>query len=237
MGKAPAFQFYPNDWTRDLDDQDLEVEGAWIRVCCRLHWSNPYGQATKSLREWSRILRKTEKKTLKIFQILIEKHIASGSVLDNQNITIISRRMVNDEKIRNIRREVGKLGGNPQLLKSENSLDNQSDNQKPTPSSSSSSSSSRYINTYSECFLNFWEVYPIKIGKGQAWRIWKKNKNIPEISILIEAIKKQKEWRAQANGEFRPQWKHPATWLNSRGWEDETLTTTQEDIYANIFRE
>jgi hypothetical protein len=140
MGKNPAFQFYPSDWTRDMDDQDLEIEGAWIRIICRLWWSEKRGEATKTLKEWARILRKTDKKTMKIFQILFEKHIASGSLLDNQNITIISRRIVRDNEISQIRRASGVLGGNPKLIKTSNILDNQTVNQKPTPSSSSSSS-------------------------------------------------------------------------------------------------
>lgn len=122
MGKNPAFQFYPGDWTRDMDDQDLEVEGAWIRIICRLWWSEKRGEATKPLKEWARILRKTEQKTMKIFQILFEKHIASGSILDNQSVTIISRRMVRDDQISQVRRISGSLGGNPILLKTENNL-------------------------------------------------------------------------------------------------------------------
>ena len=71
MGKNPAFLFYPADWRRDLDDSPLEIEGSWIRIICRL-WDQPEkGKATKTLKEWSRILRKTERKTLKILQILI----------------------------------------------------------------------------------------------------------------------------------------------------------------------
>lgn len=138
MGKNPSFPFYPSDWTRDLDDQDLEIEGAWIRIVCRLWWSETRGQATKSLKEWSRILRKTEQKTMKIFQILIEKDIASGDVLDKQNITIISRRMIKDFEISQIRQQVGKLGGNPKLTNHQLDLDNQKDNQKRLSSSSSS---------------------------------------------------------------------------------------------------
>lgn len=138
MAKNPAFQFYPGDWTRDLDDQDLEIEGAWIRICCRLWWSDTPGEMTKTIKEWSRILRKTEKKTTKIFQILIEKGIASGSILDNQNITVISRRMVKDFRISQIRRASGRMGGNPDLKKNMKNLVKQSSNQNPTPSSSSS---------------------------------------------------------------------------------------------------
>jgi hypothetical protein len=140
MSKNPAFQFYPSDWTRDLDDQDLEVEGAWIRICCRLWWSETKGSATKPIREWARILRKTEKKTREILEILLSKSISSGSVLDNQNITIISRRMVRDYEISKIRQEVGKLGGNPGLMKIKENLDNQKLSKSASLLSSTSSS-------------------------------------------------------------------------------------------------
>lgn len=141
MGKTPAFQFYPNDWNRDMEEHPLEIQGAWIVLLCKLWWSETRGEATKSLSEWARILREKTKKTEKILNFLKEKHIANIEFLDNQNITIISRRMVKDFKISQIRRRVGKLGGNPGLKKIEENnknLVNQTDNQNvqspsPTP--------------------------------------------------------------------------------------------------------
>ncbi len=76
---------------------------------------------------------------------MIEKCIASGHNLDNQNITITSRRIVHDYKISQLRKEVGRLGGNPGLKKireNRENLVNQTFNQKDQSSSSSSSSSS-----------------------------------------------------------------------------------------------
>lgn len=145
MGKNPAFQFYPADWSRDLDDQELEIEGAWIRICCRLWWSETPGDATKPLSEWARILRKSEKKTEKFLKILLEKGISSGAFLDNQNVNLICRRMKRDVEISKLRREVGKLGGNPKLQKQGPDLLNQTANQNPTPSSSSLQSSSSFL--------------------------------------------------------------------------------------------
>jgi len=158
MGKNPAFQFYPADWRADLDDCPLEIEGAWIRICCRLWNSETKGKMTKTLDEWSRILRLNLKNSEKILRILIENNIASGEILDNQ-ITIISRRMVRDAYLSEIRAKAGILGGNPifktgkpnpyydkkdKQKDNQNQIDllNQNDKQKITPSSSSSSSSS-----------------------------------------------------------------------------------------------
>lgn len=239
MGKNPAFLFYPGDWTRDLDDQDLEVEGAWIRICCRLWWSDTRGQATKPIREWARILRKTEKKTTEILKILIEKGIASGSVLDNQNSTIISRRMVKDNEISKIRREVGKLGGNPNLKKSSTELLNQSDNQNPTLSVSVSVSSSKKekilkkkASSCSDDFMLFWNAYPKRSGsKKAAFENWQRlNGNRPDIDTILQAITKQTEWRNKAGpDEFRPEWKDPERWIRHRMWEADVTITEQED--------
>ena len=82
---------------------------------------------------------------------------------------------------------------------------------------------------YNPVFLQFYDAYPNQKEKKSAWKTWqklKKENQLPDIDIIIQAIEKQKKWRAEANGEFRPEWKHPATWLNKGCWEDET--TTQE---------
>ena len=97
-------------------------------------WSSTRGEAKKSLTEWSYILRTHPNKTRVILKTLLEKGIATGEYLDNQNITIISRRMVRDCEISKIRREVGKLGGNPGLKKIKENLVNQNTNQKDQPS-------------------------------------------------------------------------------------------------------
>jgi phage replication O-like protein O len=76
-------------------------------------------------------------------------------------------------------------------------------------------------NKYTSEFLEFWEAYPKKRSKGQAWRTWQKlGKEIPEIHILIGAIEAQKQSRKwqKNNGQYIP---YPSTWLNNRDWEDE----------------
>lgn len=140
MSKSPAFQFYPADWQRDLSEHPLEIEGAWIRICCALWWSDTPGRSSKPLTNWARVLRVGERKCKTIIDYLVNQNIAEV-VIQNQSITISSRRMVKDEYIRNIRRNAGQMGGNPSLKKEEKDgdLDKQNlVNQKPTPSSSSS---------------------------------------------------------------------------------------------------
>lgn len=73
---------------------------------------------------------------------------------------------------------------------------------------------------YSDEFLEFWEIYPKKIGKGKAFEEYERIKQMPDNKILIEKVKIYKETRSwkKDNGQFIP---HPATWLHQRRWEDE----------------
>jgi len=154
MGKQPAFQFYPNDWNRDMEEYPLEIQGAWIVLLCKLWWSETRGEATKSLTEWARILREKNKKTKEILEFFQKKNIANIIFLDNQssnqNVTIISRRMVKDNRISELRRQVGKLGGNPGLLKikenSENLVNQTSNQNNQSPSPSPSLHTTKIIN-------------------------------------------------------------------------------------------
>lgn len=70
-------------------------------------------------------------------------------------------------------------------------------------------------------FAVFWEAYPKHKAKPVAFKAWCKAK-LPELSIILAAIEKQKQtpdWRKD-NGQFIP---YPASWLNGRQWEDETI--------------
>lgn len=71
-------------------------------------------------------------------------------------------------------------------------------------------------------FESFWLAYPKKKAKGDAQRAWSKLKPNADLtdSILkaIEAQKTSEDWTKE-NGKFIP---YPATWLNSRRWEDES---------------
>lgn len=114
-GKAPAFQFYPNDWSRDLEEHPLEIEGAWIRLCCKLWWSETRGELTRSEEQWAKILRTDLDNSRRILKYINDQKI--GNVIFNGNgkmneiqcdscvtgnavVTVMSRRMIRDEKTR-----------------------------------------------------------------------------------------------------------------------------------------
>lgn len=72
-----------------------------------------------------------------------------------------------------------------------------------------------------EAFLRFWKFYPKKRSKGDAEKAWKSIKPGSElVEKILDAIaraKTSRDWLKE-NGKFVP---YPASWLRSRGWEDE----------------
>lgn len=144
MGKLPYYPMYPMDWDRDMEEHPLEIEGAWIRICNKLWWSKTKGRAEKTLAQWAKILRVDENKAKEILEYLRSQDISTvyGEPTNSQaRVTLISRRMVRDQRIREIRKKCGEKGGNPLLKNSWNlaplrCLDNQNlttqDNQNPS---------------------------------------------------------------------------------------------------------
>ena len=96
------------------------------------------------------------------------------------------------------------------------------------PSKVKISKEKRTKDTYSSEFELFWNEYPRKVGKTNAYKSWDKQ-NLDSLSEKI--IKKVKEYKnnqqwQKENGQFIP---HPTTWLNQGRWEDEV----QIDIKDN----
>lgn len=84
-------------------------------------------------------------------------------------------------------------------------------------------------------FAAFWEAYPVKIAKSEAFIEWQKAK-LPAMDDILGAIEAQKEWRASAaKGEFRADWKHPSRWIKKECWNDQVTTSAREvSEYANF---
>ncbi len=101
----------------------------------------------------------------------------------------------------------------------DNEIDN--DNVNDSDKSSSSSFSTKTVCAYSDDFLNFWQEYPKKVGKGDAFNKWKKAKlTIGDKEDILSALnwqKKSERWRDN-NGRYIP---NPSTYISQRRWEDE----------------
>jgi hypothetical protein len=148
MGKLPAFQFYPGDWRKDVGVQSLNYfdRGVWHEMLCLMHESERRGVLTLNGQAMSddslgRLLGLDKQTLTTTLNTLLTSGVASREA---QTGAIFCRRMVRDEKLREVRAAAGKLGGNPLLLNQNRTTpDNHATKQTRTPSSSSSVSSSK----------------------------------------------------------------------------------------------
>jgi hypothetical protein len=70
---------------------------------------------------------------------------------------------------------------------------------------------------YSRGFLDFWQVYPRRVGKLRAWKLWPGDDILPAILAALEWQAKTESWNKDG-GKFIP---HPSTYLSQGRWEDE----------------
>jgi hypothetical protein len=111
--KRPAFQFYPADWRKDVELRSCSVaaRGLWIDMLCLAHECEPYGNLV------------VNGKPMKAAQIagqvgltpgqcekLIAELVENGVARVKEDGTLYSKRMVDDEDLRNRRAEGGKAG-------------------------------------------------------------------------------------------------------------------------------
>lgn len=71
-------------------------------------------------------------------------------------------------------------------------------------------------------FVDFWDVYPRKVGKAPALKKWQAKKLDSEADKIIAAVERQKRhlWAGKET-QYIP---HPQTWLNQERWEDDVST-------------
>jgi hypothetical protein len=216
VGKNPAFLFYPADWQRDLTEHPLEMEGALIRICCKLWFSETPGRMTKPLRRWSKLLGLHHNTCLKVFSYLSSNHLCNIEV--NQDLyTIVNIRLEKEAHILKVRQEAGKKGGNPMLIaKKVANLLNQTDNQKPTLSVSSSVSSSIEQNTLEQ----WWGIYPKRngkrVGRKECFDFIRANLSVVDMELLLKATASY----AKSSDPIKGFAKDPIRFLKKDYWKD-----------------
>jgi hypothetical protein len=80
-------------------------------------------------------------------------------------------------------------------------------------------------------FDDFWQRYPLHVGKQAARKAWAKLGPSPPLGQIVDALAWQRDlprWREEG-GRYVP---HPATYLNGRRWEDERPPPTALERFA-----
>ena len=145
MGKSdkqPSLQFYPGDWKKDpaVTCLSLASKGLWLEMLL-LMFESPERGYLKHLSGHpigdEQLARMVGASVTEVRKCLAEMKLA-GTYSLSEDGSLFCRRMVRDERIRQLRREAGKLGGNPKLANKVGDLVKQNGKQIPTPSSSAS---------------------------------------------------------------------------------------------------
>lgn len=85
------------------------------------------------------------------------------------------------------------------------------------------------LGVYEEGFQAFWQAYGHKIGRHAAEKAWA---SLKPTGDTLEAIVAKARATSDANPS-REFYKHPATWLNGRHWQDEVIPNRSAPINAN----
>jgi len=123
--KAPAFQFYPADWLTDpsLRLCSAETRGVWIDLLCFMFLSSEPGYLIVNGHildaNW---IQKFSNLNPKRFKKVFQELTSFGILKRDEHGRFYNKRMIEDERLRRMRRDVGKLGGNPKLKKKKNNL-------------------------------------------------------------------------------------------------------------------
>ena len=86
-------------------------------------------------------------------------------------------------------------------------------------------------------FIEFWNIYPKKLGKGKAWEEWIRvtpkpdEKMMSQIRDVIAKLEKTEQWKKNG-GQFIP---YPSTWIHQRRWGDEPNEREGEDDWKRRF--
>jgi hypothetical protein len=189
-GKAPSFQMYPKDWNQDHDLKmcSFAAEGLWIRLV-NTSFEMPVkgvfirrlnGSLTAlKLEEIANLIRGNTREKKRLLRELIANNVLKQMTDGDCAGAFYVKRIYEDMKLRAIRAEAGKLGGNPNLVKNLdgnllNQNPEQTPKQNPTPSSSTSSSISLKENnntkeniTFAFAAGTFGNIKPEDIGAWQ----------------------------------------------------------------------
>lgn len=111
--KRPSFQFYPADWRRDAALQSCSVaaRGLWIELMCVMHDCDPYGVLAVNGRPMStaQLARLVGEQEKAVVRMLAELEDAGVCSRDKEG-RLFSRRMVKDERVREVRAAGGQAG-------------------------------------------------------------------------------------------------------------------------------
>ncbi len=234
-GKAPADQFYFDDWYRDsaLAACSPSTRGIWFDLLCMMWDSHPRGLLSGtaeaferwgrcSAEEWTRFIAEAEQ--YGFCDIIKNGDNAApchGDVtLRHGVVTVKNRRMFRKYH----ERDLARLRQKRHRSRLSHGSNGASCNDDVTPLSPSPSPTP---NKYTEDFETFWTAYPRKVGKQAAFRCWKAR--LREGYTAEALINAAENYSNEVSGRDIQKVKYPSTFLGPDHWIEDYLEGTPGD--------
>ncbi|MBT4456059.1 hypothetical protein HOC54_02860 [Candidatus Peregrinibacteria bacterium] len=168
------------------------------------------GETLKSLDTWAKRWSWTKSKVRRFLDLLQRLNmIRHTSETKTTRITILNYKNYNEKRNAN----------ETQTKRKRHARDNK---QECNNGKNVENKEKNTVLSFDESFEIFCEAYPVKVGKKKCREKFDRLKPDEELfKKILSGIEKQKIWRENTNGEFRPEWKNPLTWLNHECWDDE----------------
>lgn len=223
--KDPAFLFYPGDWLGGTMTMTRAHKGAYMDVLMA-----QFNSGHLSISDIKIILGADF--DLMWESVLKKKFSEDSNGLfynDKLEREIIKRRNYSNSRKANLS---GKSNHHVDIhmnshMENGNEIGNKDDSENGFESEIESINGE--MKKYSEDFELMWAIYPKKIGKGDAYKAWKKIKPSGKLYIkIMQAINKQIrsiQWKKD-NGQFIPNF---STWLNQSRWDDDLPISESEN--------
>lgn len=111
MAKVPYIPLYIGDWEQDTNCISPLAEFALLKLTFKLFKSEKKGVIVTNFNTLSILFKSDLAKTKEIFNELYENNILNFEFIEDDKIRIISRRMIRESNLSEIRSNAGKNGG------------------------------------------------------------------------------------------------------------------------------
>lgn len=218
--KAPAFQFYPQDYLSSarVAEMTLEEEGAYIRLLCYC-WTT--GSIPADPERCARLVGKG-------CSVSVITSVQRSFNVCSTNVQRMTHDRIEKEREKQLLRRIqtSEAGKKSAEIRAVSAVKKKTSNKRSTNvqrnlnPSSSSSDEDVCVSCESQVdqFDMFWAVCPRKTAKGNAKTAWLKavKKNTP-----AEIIAGMERYAKSVKGTEAQYIAHPASWLNAERWLDE----------------
>jgi uncharacterized protein YdaU (DUF1376 family) len=218
VSSRPWYAWFPADYRAKTSHLTFEQDGAYRRLLDAYYERR--GPLPANRAALYRLTSAQDDRERKAIDAVAEEFFENGDGMLRH--TRCDEQIAKEQSLHRAAVEAGRKGGLSQAqARLVARLDHPTLTPTPTPilTPTPTPRSNTLFADANSAWAEFWEAYPRKTAKQVALKAWKhvKATDIPAVMTALEKHKRTEQWG-------RGVIPHPATWLNQRRWEDETIS-------------